>query len=311
MAEQKAKILVVGSFMMDLVVRTPRVPKNGETIIGTSFNRFPGGKGANQAVAAARLGGAVTMAGKVGSDDFGDEFLSVLASEGINTAYILRDSQVATGVGFITLDHAGNNRIVVVPGANLRYSVQDLAQIESLIKDSDILIMQLEMDMSVIEHAVELAGRYQVPVVLNPAPARALNDELLRGVTYLTPNETEAEILTGVKVTSIDRAKEAAEALLEKGVKTVVLTLAEKGALVASNAGATHVSGFSVQPVDTVAAGDAFNGAFAVAISKGKSLVEACRFANAVGAIAVTRPGAIPSLPSAAEVERFLAGQTS
>ena len=310
MAEQKAKILVVGSFMMDLVVRTPRVPKNGETIIGTSFNRFPGGKGANQAVAAARLGGAVTMAGKVGSDDFGDEFLSVLASEGINTAYILRDSQAATGVGFITLDHAGNNRIVVVPGANLRYSVQDLAQIESLIKDSDILIMQLEMDMSVIEHAVELAGRYQVPVILNPAPARALNDELLRGVTYLTPNETEAEILTGVKVTSIDRAKEAAEALLEKGVKTVVLTLAEKGALVASNAGATHVSGFSVQPVDTVAAGDAFNGAFAVAISKGKSLVEACRFANAVGAIAVTRPGAIPSLPSAAEVERFLAGQT-
>ena len=311
MAEQKAKILVVGSFMMDLVVRTPRVPENGETIIGTSFNRFPGGKGANQAVAAARLGGAVTMAGKVGSDDFGDEFLSVLASEGINTAYILRDSQAATGVGFITLDHAGNNRIVVVPGANLRYSVQDLAQIESLIKDSDILIMQLEMDMSVIEHAVELAGRYQVPVVLNPAPARALNDELLRGVTYLTPNETEAEILTGVKVTSIDRAKEAAEALLEKGVKTVVLTLAEKGALVASNAGATHVSGFTVQPVDTVAAGDAFNGAFAVAISKGKSLVEACRFANAVGAIAVTRPGAIPSLPSAAEVERFLAGQTS
>lgn len=311
MAEQKAKILVVGSFMMDLVVRTPRVPENGETIIGTSFNRFPGGKGANQAVAAARLGGAVTMAGKVGSDDFGDEFLSVLASEGINTAYILRDSQAATGVGFITLDHAGNNRIVVVPGANLRYSVQDLAQIESLIKDSDILIMQLEMDMSVIEHAVELAGRYQVPVILNPAPARALNDELLRGVTYLTPNETEAEILTGVKVTSIDRAKEAAEALLEKGVKTVVLTLAEKGALVASNAGATYVSGFSVQPVDTVAAGDAFNGAFAVAISKGKSLVEACRFANAVGAIAVTRPGAIPSLPSAAEVERFLAGQTS
>lgn len=311
MAEQKAKILVVGSFMMDLVVRTPRVPENGETIIGTSFNRFPGGEGANQAVAAARLGGAVTMAGKVGSDDFGDEFLSVLASEGINTAYILRDSQAATGVGFITLDHAGNNRIVVVPGANLRYSVQDLAQIESLIKDSDILIMQLEMDMSVIEHAVELAGRYQVPVILNPAPARALNDELLRGVTYLTPNETEAEILTGVKVTSIDRAKEAAEALLEKGVKTVVLTLAEKGALVASNAGATHVSGFSVQPVDTVAAGDAFNGAFAVAISKGKSLVEACRFANAVGAIAVTRPGAIPSLPSAAEVERFLAGQTS
>lgn len=311
MAEQKAKILVVGSFMMDLVVRTPRVPENGETIIGTSFNRFPGGKGANQAVAAARLGGAVTMAGKVGSDDFGDEFLSVLASEGINTAYILRDSQAATGVGFITLDHAGNNRIVVVPGANLRYSVQDLVQIESLIKDSDILIMQLEMDMSVIEHAVELAGRYQVPVILNPAPARALNDELLRGVTYLTPNETEAEILTGVKVTSIDRAKEAAEALLEKGVKTVVLTLAEKGALVASNAGATHVSGFSVQPVDTVAAGDAFNGAFAVAISKGKSLVEACRFANAVGAIAVTRPGAIPSLPSAAEVERFLAGQTS
>lgn len=311
MAEQKAKILVVGSFMMDLVVRTPRVPENGETIIGTSFNRFPGGKGANQAVAAARLGGAVTMAGKVGSDDFGDEFLSVLASEGINTAYILRDSQAATGVGFITLDHAGNNRIVVVPGANLRYSVQDLAQIESLIKDSDILIMQLEMDMSVIEHAVELAGRYQVPVILNPAPARALDDELLRGVTYLTPNETEAEILTGVKVTSIDRAKEAAEALLEKGVKTVVLTLAEKGALVASNAGATHVSGFSVQPVDTVAAGDAFNGAFAVAISKGKSLVEACRFANAVGAIAVTRPGAIPSLPSAAEVERFLAGQTS
>ena len=304
--KHSAKILVIGSFMMDLVVRTDRVPENGETVIGTSFDRFPGGKGANQAVAATRLGGQVAMAGKLGLDGFGDQMLDTLNGETVNTEYVLRDKSASTGVGLITLDRNGNNRIVVVPGANLHYCPEELTQIEHVIQTSDIVMLQLEMDLRVTECAVELATKHGVPVVLNPAPARILSDRLLRSVTYLTPNETEAEILTGVRVDSIEQAEEATSILLGKGVKIVVITLADKGALVASEQGVFHIPGFPVQPVDTVAAGDAFNGAFALAVAQGDSLSEAVCFANAVGALTVTRDGAIPSLPTRTEVEEFM-----
>lgn len=299
-------ILVIGSFMMDLVVRTPRAPENGETIIGSNFSRFPGGKGANQAVAAARLGGQVTMAGKVGADAFGEQMIATLRKENIDTQHVLLDDAFPTGVGSITLDEQGNNRIVVVPGANLQYSTRDLRGLEDVIKDADMLIMQLEMDLAMIEEAAALAHRYHVPVMLNPAPARELSSELLSHVTYLTPNETEAEILTGIKITDIADAQKAARALLDKGVKTVVITLADKGALLATPDGIRHVAGYPVKPVDTVAAGDSFNGALAVAIVNGKSLEEAVSFANAVGALTVTKEGAIPSLPHLEEVERFI-----
>lgn len=304
------RILVIGSFMMDLVVRTDKVPEMGETVIGKSFGRFPGGKGANQAVAAARLGAQVTMAGKLGQDVFGDQMLAALQAEGVNTDHILRDEEAPTGVGSITLDKTGNNRIIVVPGANLRYNREDLSQIESIIQASDILMLQLEIDLQVVEAAAELAVKHNVPVILNPAPAQSLSDKLLQSVTYLTPNETEAEILTGIKVATVDDGKKAADLLLAKGVGTVVITLGDKGALAASKQIVEHIPGFTVDPVDTVAAGDAFNGALAVAVAQGFKLTEAVRYANAVGAIAVTRAGAIPSLPTQDEVAQFLASQS-
>lgn len=304
-------ILVIGSFMMDLVVRTPRAPENGETIIGNSFSRFPGGKGANQAVAAARLGGKVTMVGKVGSDNFGDEFLHTLTKENIDTKYVERDLTYPTGVGSITLEENGNNRIVVVPGANRQFLVNDLDRIQDLIKQSSILVVQLEMDFDMTKQAVAYADMYDVPVILNPAPAQKLDDELLEKVTYLTPNETEAEILTGIKVDSLESAEAAAKVLLAKGVKNVIVTLADKGALIVNATGTQHIPGYTVKPIDTVAAGDSFNGALAVGVTIGKPLDEVVRFANAVGAIAVTREGAIPSLPYINEVLEFMNNQLS
>ncbi len=216
-------ILVIGSFMMDLVVRTPRAPEDGETIIGDNFSRFPGGKGANQAVAAARLNEKVTMIGKLGGDQFGDEAIKTLINEGIDTKYLLQDFNENTGVGLVTLERNGNNRIIVVPGANLRYSVTDLEKVKEVIKASKILIVQLEMDIEMVEKAVSMANYYHTPVILNPAPARELSDKLLSQVTYLTPNETEVEILTGIKVNEIGDAENAGKVLLKKRSKKTSL----------------------------------------------------------------------------------------
>lgn len=291
--------------MMDLVVRTPRAPKKGETVIGASFQRFPGGKGANQAVAAARLGAKVTMAGKVGQDVFGDQMVATLREEGVCTEHVLRDAGSPTGIGSITLDDEGNNRIVVVPGANLNYNLDDLSTLRPLLASQDLLMLQLEMNIDTIKMAVEMASRAEVPIVLNPAPAQTISDDLLKAITYLTPNETEAELLTGVPVTDVESAKRAARVLLDRGPKSVIITLGEKGALLAHGDSFIHVPGYSVKPVDTVAAGDAFNGALAARVAGGSSLKDAVRYANAVGALTVTRQGAIPSLPTAKEVEEF------
>lgn len=300
------KILVVGSFMMDMVVRTPRVPEMGETIIGNSFLRVPGGKGANQAVAASRLQGDVVMAGKLGNDIFADEFLEILKNEGIDTQYVLRDSALPTGIGNVTVDETGNNRIIVVPGANLAYQPTDLNAIEDVIQKASVVMLQLEMHMATVEHAVDLAYKYGVPVILNPAPARALSDELLKKVTYLTPNKAEAEQLSDMKICDKKDVKRSADVLLRKGVKNVIITLEKDGAYFANASEERFIPGFEVQPVDTVAAGDSFNGALAVAIVQGKDLKQAVGFANAVGALTVTHQGAIPSLPNLQDVERFI-----
>jgi ribokinase len=302
-------ILVLGSFMMDLVVRTKRAPEAGETIFGESFGRFPGGKGANQAVAAARLGGKVTMAGKLGKDDFGDEFLTVMREEDIDTRHILSDDMNSTGIGSVVLDESGQNRIIVVPGANLNYTPNEVERIETVIQSADMLIMQLEMDMATVEKAASIAVRHGVPVILNPAPARLLGDALLSNITYLTPNESELELLTGIKPTNVDEIWRAAQVLLRRGVKVVIVTLAEKGAIICDQTGYRLVEGFTVMPLDTVAAGDSFNGALAVELIHGKSVADAVRFANAVGALTVTKEGAIPSLPFKEEVIRFMSGK--
>lgn len=299
-------IVVVGSLNMDMVVRTNRAPEAGETLMGQAFSLSPGGKGANQAVAAARLGAKVTMIGRVGKDTFGTEMLEVIDREGIDIEHISTSETQATGVASIVLEESGENRIIVVPGANIDLTVEDIQALESVISQAEMVVIQLEMDLAMSEQAVAIAHRHGIPVILNPAPARKLKDEMLSQVTYLTPNETEAGILSGMTVDSVEAAEEAASILLQKGVQNVIVTLGSKGALIVNAEGTKTISGFPVQAVDTVAAGDSFNGALAQQLVLGKSLEEAVGFANAVGALAVGKEGAIPSLPYLSEVEQFL-----
>jgi ribokinase len=300
------EILVVGSFMMDLVVQTPRVPREGETVIGNSFAIFPGGKGANQAVAASRLGGSVALAGKLGTDYFGREMLHTLTRENIDLTNVLFDECSSTGIGSILLEPSGNNRIVVVPGANLHYDIADVNALEPVIASAGIVVLQLELAPRSVAQTIALAHSHKVPVLLNPAPAFPLPDELLRQVTYLTPNETELAVLTGMQVDSIADIEMAARSLLDRGVKHVIVTLAEKGAMIVDANGCDHVKGYPAEPIDTVAAGDSFNGALAVQVLREVSLSLAVRFANAVGALTVMKAGAIPSLPFASEVDAFI-----
>lgn len=301
-------VLVIGSFITDLVFRVDRYPAEGETLIGHSFNRFPGGKGANQAVAARRLGAKVSMVGRLGTDLFGDEQLQGFAAAGIDTSGVGRDPEAPSGVATITIDREGRNRIVIVPGANMRIQVEDIDRVRERIAAADILMLQLEIPLACVARAVDIAAEVGTPVILNPAPAQPLPPEMLAKVSVLTPNEVEAEQLTGVPVKTVDDAAVAARRLLACGVQAVVITLGARGVLVqaAGDAQPTHIEPFKVQAVDTVAAGDAFNGALAVRLAEGASLVEAARYAAAVAAISVTRPGAQPSMPYRHEVEAFL-----
>lgn len=292
---------------MDMVVRSGRAPEAGETVIGDSFVLSAGGKGANQAVAAARLGSRVRLVGKVGADAFGSELLEITKQEGIDCKYLSVSSSRSTGVASIVLEESGENRIIVVPGANMELTADDIQLLEPVITGAKLLVMQLEMDLHMTEQAVGIAHASGIPVILNPAPAQRLSDELLSHVTYLTPNETEAGILSGIQVDNLDSAREAAAVLLQKGVQNVIMTLGAQGALIVNSQGGIHVPGFPVKAVvDTVAAGDSFNGALAQQLTAGRSLEEAVTFANAVGALAVGKAGAIPSLPTLAEVEQFL-----
>lgn len=307
--EQAAKkVLVIGSLNTDLVVRVNRFPREGETLIGDSFQQFLGGKGANQAVSAARLGAQVAMVGRLGVDGFGDAQIAGLEADGIDTSGILRDPEAPSGIASITVDSTGKNRIIIVPGANMRCGVEDVDAARDRIAEADILLLQLEIPVESVARAIQIAAEVGTPVILNPAPAQAVDPALLANVDYLTPNEVEAEQLTGISVKSPVDAGRAAAQLLSYGVGGVVITLGERGAVVVEKGGAAPVlmPAFSVDAVDTVAAGDAFNGALAVCLAQGAPLVEAARYAAAVAAIAVTRPGAQASLPYRSEVEAFL-----
>lgn len=303
-------VLVLGSFMMDLVVSTTRAPQAGETIIGTGFKRFPGGKGANQAVAARRLGASVKMIGKVGADEFGREFLALFRAEDIDVSHVRVADHESTGIGSIIIEESGQNRIVVVPGANMAFTKEEISLLESEIAQARLLVVQLEMDLVMIEQAIEIAYRYGVPILLNPAPAQALSDALLSKIDYLTPNETELALMSNMAIKSTSDAQKAARYLLNKGVGTIIVTMAEKGAMLCTKDESRLIEGFGVNAVDTVAAGDSFNGALAAMLMAGKNLDEAIIYANAVGALTVTKIGAIPSLPTEHEVERFLQSQS-
>jgi ribokinase len=302
-----AHVTVVGSLNMDLVARAPRIPQPGETIIGGDFHTVPGGKGANQAVAAARLGVQVSMVGRVGRDAFARPLLDNLAAAGVDHAFVTQDPEAATGVALIVVDDAGQNSIVVASGANMRLSPADVEAAEAAIAGADALLLQLESPLETVTRAAEVARAHGVRVILNPAPARSLPAALLSLVDVLIPNESETALLTGLPVGDQAEAEAAAAALQGMGVGMVILTLGERGALLAQ-AGATElVPAFEVTPVDTTAAGDAFVGGFAVALAEGESLAEAVRWGNAAGALATTKLGAQPSLPTRRDLEVLLA----
>ncbi len=292
---------------MDLVVRAPRFPRPGETLIGGPFQTAPGGKGANQAVAAARMGGQVRMVGRVGADDFGESLLAGLARDGVDHRHVRRDPDSASGTATIIVDQSGRNCIVVAPGANARLTVEDVDAAEADIAAARVLLLQLESPLIAVTHAARLARSHGVLVLLNPAPAQPLPPELLASVDILPPNERETASLTGLPVATVADLESAARALQRMGPPVIILTLGERGALLAHGDQIDRFPAFAVTPVDTTAAGDAFVGALAVVLAEGRPLPEAVRWGNAAGALATTRPGAQPSLPTRAEVEALLA----
>lgn len=301
-----AQILVIGSLNMDLVVHTPRVPSDGETLLGTSFHRYFGGKGANQAVAVARQGVRTFMAGRVGDDTFGQDQLASLQQEGVDPQYILVDPEQSSGVASIIIDASGNNRIIVVPGANGAVTTDDIRALAPLMAECTCVVLQLEIPVETVLFAIKQASFLGVKVILNPAPAQTLPADIYQDITLITPNESEAQLLTGIVVKSLPTARQAAQALLAKGVEAVVITLGSQGVYGINAQGEFHLPAYQVTVVDTVAAGDTFTGALAALIGEGYSLKEAARYANAAAALAVTRHGAQPSIPTRSEVEEFL-----
>ena len=301
----QAKIVVVGSVNTDMVVKSERIPGPGETVTGGTFFMPAGGKGANQAVAAARLGAQVTLVAKVGDDMFGHQAIENFKKEGICTDHIVLDSENATGVALILVDEAGENCISVAPGANFAITPADVGAAAEVIRKADVVLLQLEIPMDVVQHTAALAAEAGVPVVLDPAPAAPLPEGLLPNVSVLTPNESEAERLTGIAVSDEASARQAAAALVEAGARQVIITLGTKGALVIGPELDTLVSSYEVQAADSTAAGDAFNGGLAAALGSGDILEDAVRQAAMVGALSVTKMGAQPSLPTAEELRQF------
>ena len=301
----RRQILVVGSSNTDMVIKAAHLPRPGETILGGTFFMNPGGKGANQAVAIARLGGPVTFICKTGSDIFGHQSQQLFEEEGINTSYVFSDSGNPSGVALITVDEKAENCIVVASGANANLLPSDLEKAEEAIERADLVLMQLEVPMETVCFVADIAWQKGKKVILNPAPAHPLPADLLSHLYLITPNETEAEMITGVKITDESSAGEAARALSGMGVQHVIITLGSKGALIYSNGKAEMVPALKVEAVDTTAAGDVFNGALTVALSEGRSLKEAARFACKASAISVTRVGAQSSAPYRNEVDIF------
>lgn len=295
------KILVIGSSNTDMIVKVPHIPAPGETVLGTDFFTVQGGKGANQAVAAARAGGDVTFVACVGNDEFGKKAKEAYENEGINTRYVKTIDQAATGVALINVADSGENSISVAPGANSFLSPKDIASLENVISQADVLLMQLEVPLETIEKASELANKHHVKIILNPAPAQKLDQRLLEKITILTPNENEAELIVGAE-SGVSSAMQLTRDLHKLGISSVVLTLGEKGAYYSTSDNRKEIAGIKVKAADTTAAGDTFNGYLAVALASGESMDDAIQIANKAAAISVTRLGAQPSIPRMKEI---------
>jgi ribokinase len=303
----KPSVLVIGSSNTDLIVKAERLPRPGETILGGEFATAGGGKGANQAVAAARAGGAVTFVARVGRDANGDRAVAGFSAAGIDVEYVTRDRSRPSGVALIFVGRGGENSIAVASGANEKLSPADVRKARRAFLRAWVVLLQLETPLKTIEASVDLATASGVRVVLNPAPARPLPARLLARIYLLTPNESEAELLTGVAVASERAAARAADAILALGVQNVAITMGSRGAFVAGPGVRQLIPGFKVKAVDATGAGDVFSGALVVALGEGKPLLEAARFGSAAAAISVTRFGAQPSAPTRREIEAVLA----
>lgn len=302
-------IIIFGSINMDLVVRTPRLPVKGETISGTDFYTAPGGKGANQAVACSRLGARTTMIGKVGTDIFAEGLLKSLNNNAVDTRGISVDPDAPSGVALIQVDDDSNNSIVIVPGANGRNGIAEIKALSDALLGSKVLLLQLEIPIEMVLEAARVSGEQGVRVILDPAPAQSLPEELYDLVDILTPNEIEASHLVGFPVVDFPSAEKAGRELLRLGVKDVVVKLGAQGAFWINRDITRPVPAYPVKAVDSVAAGDAFNGGLAVGLSEGKSMEEAIRFGMAAAALSTTKPGAQPSMPDRLTVDKFLQEQ--
>ena len=304
------KVTVVGSLNIDLVCHAIRRPDKGETIIGDAFDIFTGGKGFNQATAAARLDADVSLVGSIGSDPFGDLLCTALKDENISSRFITRRTDIGTGIATIVVEPDGNNSIIVVPRANMALTTADIDAAADCIANADVLLLQLETPIAASEHAAAIAKQHETIVILNPAPAQPLPDSLLESVDILTPNQSETELLAEMRVNNQNGACRAAETLRERMVDSensaVVLTLGEQGTLMLTQTTSELIPALPVQPVDTTGAGDAFCGALATALASGEHLQSAVGFANAAGAAAVTVSGATPSMPTREKIERLL-----
>ena len=300
------KIVVVGSSNTDMIIKMDKIPIPGETVLGGEFSIVAGGKGANQAVAAARAGGQVAFVACVGQDMFGQQAIDGFVADNINVDTIFKDEKAASGVALIFVDKKGENSIAVASGANYELMPEHIYEAENIIKSAQILVLQLEIPIETVTAAAKLASENGVKVILNPAPAQPLMDELLLNISILTPNESETKLLTGIHVDDESSAEKAAGILLEKGLEAVLITLGSRGVFMATPDKCGLIPGFKVDALDTTAAGDVFNGALAVSLAENNSLEDSVHFANSAGALSVTKLGAQPSAPYRQEIENFL-----
>jgi ribokinase len=300
------RVIVIGSSNIDLTARVDTLPKEGETVLGGDLKTFFGGKGANQAVAAKKGGADVLFITKLGGDAFGQKYKKNLLSLGIRPKGILSDKKSPTGTAMIAINKKGGNLIVVSPGANSRLFPRDIDRLKKSFSKQSVMLLQLEIPPETVEHSLKIGKLLDMITILNPAPAKKLSGKLLKNVDIITPNETELEILTGIKPENRKKAVEASISLIKKGVRNVVVTMGEKGALLVNKDGAKHFPAFKVKAVDTTAAGDAFNGVLACSLANGLDLEIAILRASVAGALSVTKPGAQPSLPGKRTIEGFL-----